>query len=173
MVMDETDLHLCPDLATQGLHLLGQQTILRAPGQDDVAYLFGSADPFGGDGLFEIQDRKRSEEFCLHLEHLSEMYPYHFLFIGCDNAPSHQSHDTKLYLKDKQDCLELVYFPTYSPNLNGMEHLWRYLRKDMTCNTPYESLPTECVAICGWLEALPSHRIIQTLGTVKKLTKTK
>jgi transposase len=173
MIMDETDLHLCPDLDTNGLHPLGQQTILRAPGQDDVAYLFGSADPFGGDGLFEIYDRKRSEEFCLHLEHLLERYPSRFLFIGCDNAPSHQSHDTQLYLKDKQDDLELVYFPTYSPNLNGMEHLWRYLRKDMTRNTLYENLPTQCLALCGWLEDLPYHRIIQTLGTVKKLTKTK
>jgi hypothetical protein len=54
-----------------------------------------------------------------------------------------------------------------------MEHLGRSLRKDMTRNTPYESLHTECVTICGWVEALPSHRIIQTLETIKKLTKTK
>lgn len=173
MIMDETDLHLCPDLATQGLHVVGQQTILRAPGIDQVAYLFGSVDPFLGDGLFEIYDRKRSEEFCLHLEHLSELYPYSFLFIGCDYAPAHRSHDTALYLKDKQQEVELVYFPTYSPNLNGMEHLWRYLRKNMTRNTTYESLPVECLAICAWLENLSFDRMIQTLGTVKKLTKAK
>ena len=46
--MDETDLHLCPDVETKGLHIVGQQTILRAPGIDQVTYLFGSVDPFKG-----------------------------------------------------------------------------------------------------------------------------
>lgn len=169
--MDETDLHLCPDLDTRSLHRVGQQTILRAPGKDEVAYLFGSADPFSGAGLFEIFDRKRSEEFCLHLEHLGEMFPEEFLFLGCDNAPAHQSRATHLFLKDKQDGLEVVYFPSYSPNLNGMERLWGFMRGQMTRGKVYESLPGQCEAICGWLRDLPFERIIQTLGTVKKLTK--
>ena len=172
LVMDETDLHLCPDLATQGLHVLGQQKIVRAPGRDEVAYLFGSADPFTGKGLFEIQGRKRSEEVCLHLEHLTEMFPDEFLFVGADNAPAHISRATKLYLKDKQDCLEIVSFPTYSPNLNGMEHLWAFMRGEVTRDVRYVTLEDECVAVCVWLETLPFDRIIQTLGTVKKLTKT-
>jgi len=171
LVMDETDLHLCPDLDTQGLHLLAQQKILRAPGRDEVAYLFGSADPFTGKGLFEIQERKRSEEFCLHLEHLTEMFADDFLFVGADNAPAHISRDTKLYLKDKQDCLEIVYFPTYSPNLNGMEHLWAFMRGQVTRNVRYVTLDDECVAVCVWLETLPLDHFIQTLGTLKKLTK--
>lgn len=162
---------MCPDVETKGLHLVGQQTILRAPGIDEVTYLFGSMDPFEGEGLFEIYDRKRSEEFCLHLEHLTDFFPDWFLFVGCDNAPAHQSRDTKLYLKDKQDSLELVYFPTYSPNLNGMEYLWRYLRKQMTRNTRYDTLHDECLAICAWLLRLPFDQFIQTLGTVKKVNK--
>ena len=171
-VMDETDLHLCPDLDTQGLHPIGQQTILRAPGIDEVAYLFGSVAPFIGKGLFEIYDRKRSEEVCLHLEHLGEMFPDDCLFVGMDNAPAHHSRATTLFLKDKQDSLEVVYFPTYSPNLNGIEHLWAFMRKQKTRDVRYESMDAECLAICDWLEALPNERIIQTLGTVKKLTKT-
>ncbi len=171
--MDEPDLHLCPDLFTQGLHPLGEQTILRAPGQDQVTSLFGAVDPFKGDGLFEIYSHKRSEEFCLHLEHLTEMFQDHFLFVGCDNAPAHRSHDTRAYLKDQQGVLEVVYFPTYSPNLNGIEHLWRFLREQVTRDRVYERLDAECKAVMAWLEALPFERMIQTLGTLKKLTKTK
>lgn len=171
MVMDETDLHLCPDLETQGLHLIGQQSIILAPGIDEVAYLFGSVAPFSGEGLFEIYDRKRSEEFCLHLEHLGEMFPDFFLFVGADNAPAHHSRATTLFLKDKQDALEVVYFPTYSPNLNGIEHLWAFMRKQLTRNIRYESLDAECLAICAWLKALAFGRIVQTIGTLKKLTK--
>ena len=171
LLMDETDLHLCPDLDTQSLHLVGNQPIIRAPGKDEVLYLFASADPFTGEGLYEIFDRKRSEEFSLHLQHLEEMFPEHFLFVGCDNAPAHQSRDTKLFLKDKQDSLELVYLPTYSPNLNGIEPLWALLRKQMTRNKVYESLQVQCELICAWLRSLPFEKLIQTLGTMKKLSK--
>lgn len=170
-LMDETDIHLCPDLDTRGLHQIGKQSIIRTPGRDEVAYLFGSANPFIGESLFEIYDRKRSEEFCLHLEHLGEMFPDNFLFVACDNAPAHSSGDTKTYLKDIKDCLEVVYFPTYSPNLNGIENLWRFLRKQLTRDTRYESLAAECLAICNWLKTLPLERIVQTLGRMKKLTK--
>ena len=99
------------------------------------------------------------------------MFPDDFLFVGADNAPAHTSHDTKLYLKDKQHSLEIVYFPTYSPNLNGLEHLWAFLREQVTRDVGYESLDAKCQAIIAWLEALPRERIIQTLGTVKKLIK--
>lgn len=171
VLMDETDLHLCPDLDSRCLHPVGQQPILRAPGQDQVAYLFGSVDPFTGEGLYEIYARKRSIEFCLHLAHLHALWPDDFLFIGCDNAPTHHSQATLGFLKDHQEGVELVYFPTYSPNLNGIEHLWAYLRQQLTRTTAYPSLREECEAICAWLVSLPFERIMQTLGTLKKLTK--
>lgn len=79
-----------------------------ALGWDQVTYLFGSADPLGADHLFEIYSHKRSEEFCLPLEPLGEMFPESFLFVAWDTAPAHQSRDTKRYLADKQDVLEVV-----------------------------------------------------------------
>ena len=162
---------MCPDVASRGLHGLGAQTILRAPGQDEVTYLFGSACPLGGEALFEIYSRKRSEEFCLHLEHLEEMFPGYLLFVACDNAPSHQSRDTKLYLLDKQDVLEVVYFPTYSPNLNGMEPIWAFMRGQTTRDVVYETLDDECRAILAWLGDLPLERVVQTLGVLNKVMK--
>ena len=48
VMMDETDIHLCPDLKTKGLHLQGQQLKVEGPGLDEVCYLFGSTDPFSG-----------------------------------------------------------------------------------------------------------------------------
>lgn len=173
LLMDETDLHWCPDLATRGLHPKGQQLIIQAPGVDEVKYLLGSVDPFWGDGLWEIYSHKRSEEFCLHLEHLREMFFDSFLFVGCDNAPAHCSQATQEFLEESRDWVEVVYFPTYSPNLNGIEHLWAFLREQVTRDVVYESLDAKCQAIIAWLEALPGERIIQTLGTWKKLTKTR
>ena len=60
VMMDETDIHLCPDLKTNGLHLQGQQVKVAGPSLDEVCYLFGSTDPFSGQGLYEIYDQKAS-----------------------------------------------------------------------------------------------------------------
>ena len=54
--MDETDIHLGSDLKTNGLHRQGQQLKVPGPSLDEVCYLFGSIDPFSGEGLYEIYD---------------------------------------------------------------------------------------------------------------------
>jgi len=168
LLQDETDLHLCPDLETRGLHSLGSQTVVRAPGRDEVAYLYGSAAPFSGEGLYEIQPGKTAADFSCHLDHLMQMWPNHFLFVACDNAPSHRARATQAYLKDFQDRIELVFFPTYSPNLNWIERLWRYLRGQTTRNHVYVSLPQQCEQIIAWLEHLSFEQVIQTLGGMNK-----
>ena len=57
VMMDETDIHLCPDLKTKGLQPLGQQAKIAGPGLDQVCYLFGSTDP-GGKVFMKFMTRK-------------------------------------------------------------------------------------------------------------------
>lgn len=168
LLQDETDLHLCPDLKTRGLHPLGNQTVVRSPGQDEVAYLYGSVAPFTGEGLYEIHPGKTAADFCCHLDHLMQMWLDYFLFVACDNAPSHRAKATQAYLEEFQDRIELVFLPTYSPNLNWIERLWKYLRGQMTRNHFYVSLPQQCEQIMAWLEHLPFEQVIQTLGGINK-----
>lgn len=168
LLQDETDLHLCPDLETRGLHPLGVQPVVRAPGRDEVTYLYGNAAPFTGEGLYEVYPGKTAADFCCHLDHLMQMWPNHFLFVVCDNAPSHRAKATQAYLKDFQDRIEVVFFPTYSPNLNWIERLWKYLRGQMTRNHVYANLSQQGEHIMAWLERLPFEQVIQTLGGVNK-----
>jgi hypothetical protein len=121
MKMDETDIHLCPDLKTNTLHPKGKQMVVNSPGQDEVTYLFGSVNPLTGDGLYEIYDHKTSCEFCFHLDHLTTTFSEHFIFLVGDNAPSHHSAVTIDFLKEHQETIEFVPLPTYSPNLNEIE----------------------------------------------------
>ena len=173
LLQDETDLHLCPDLSSRGLCALGSQTVVRAPGQDEVTYLYGSVAPFIGEGLYETYPGKTAADFCCHLDHVMKMWPDHFLFVAADNAPSHQAKDTKAYLEDFQDSIELVFFPTYSPNLNWIEHLWRYLREQLTRNRVYDSLAQQCQHIVAWLDTLPFEQVIHTLGGINKFATAK
>lgn len=170
VMMDETDIHLCPDLKTKGLQVKGQQLKIAGPGLDEVCYLFGSTDPFSGAGLYEIYDQKASCQFCFHLEHLLETFPDYFIFVVGDNAPAHRSAATIDFLKTQQDRLEFVPLPTYSPNLNGIERLWRVMRDKLMRSIAYDSLHQKCTILMNFLQLLSFDRFIDILGIAQNVT---
>lgn len=169
VMMDETDIHLCPDLKTKGLQLLGQQVKVAGPGLDEVCYLFGSTDPFRGQGLYEIYDQKASCQFCFHLEHLMDTFPDYFIFVVGDNAPAHRSAATTDFLKVHQDQIEFVPLPTYSPNLNGIERLWRVMRDKLMRSKAYVTLHQKCLVIMNFFRSLSFEQFINILGIANKV----
>ena len=46
-----------------------------------------------------------------------------------DNASYYHSKEVKAFVKTSK--VELVYLPAYSPNLNLIEHLWKFLHKEV------------------------------------------
>lgn len=170
VMMDETDIHLCPDLKTKGLQLQGQQVKVAGPGLDEVCYLLGSTDPFSGQGLYEIYDQKASCQFCFHLEHLMDTFPDYFIFVVGDNAPAHRSAATIDFLKAHQNRIEFVPLPTYSPNLNGIERLWRVMRDKLMRSKAYDTLHQKCTVIMNFLGSLSFQRFIDILGVANKVT---
>ena len=170
VMMDETDIHLCPDLKTKALQLKGQQVKVEGPGLDEVCYLFGSTNPFTGEGLYEMYDQKASCQFCFHLEHLMVTFPDYFIFVAGDNAPAHRSAATIEFLKAHQDQIEFVPLPTYSPNLNGIERLWRVMRDKLTRSKAYDTLHQKCTVIMNFFRSLPFDAFISILGVAKNIT---
>jgi len=170
VMMDETDIHLCPDLKTRGLQLKGQQLKVEGPGLDEVCYLFGSTDPFSGEGLYEIYEQKASCQFCFHLEHLMVTFPDYFIFVVGDNAPAHHSGATTDFLQAHQDQIEFVPLPTYSPNLNGIERLWRVMRGKITRNIAFDTLQQKCSTIMDFFHSLSFAHFITILGIAEKFT---
>ena len=52
--------------------------------------------------------------------------------------------------------IELLYLPGYSPNLNLIERLWRFLRKESLDSTYYEDFSQFTTAIDRCLDGLPT-----------------
>jgi hypothetical protein len=60
------------------------------------------------------------------------------IFVILDNARYHYSKIVKKYLK--KSCIKLIFLPSYSPNLNLIERLWKFFKEKVLYNTYYEKL---------------------------------
>ena len=66
-----------------------------------------------------------AKNVCEGLEKLRKRYPERVLYVIMDNA-AYQRCNT-VALKAEQLKINLVFLPPYSPNLNLIERLWKFL----------------------------------------------
>jgi hypothetical protein len=162
--LDSTDLHWCPDLGATYAPT-GQQRRVNSPGLENPWYaLFGSLIYPSGEGLYTIHERKRSDEFLAHLKQLLAFDPDAFWFVVLDNASAHTTAAVTTFVHAHATRLELVYLPTYSPHLNYIERLWRYMRGQLTRNCFFPSLPALAQAAVDWLSHVPLAHFCSLMG---------
>jgi transposase len=59
------------------------------------------------------------------------------IYIICDNAGYYRSKAVQAYLQDSR--IKLVFLPAYAPNLNLIERLWKFFKKQVLYNRYYET----------------------------------
>jgi len=100
-------------------------------------------------------EKVNSESTIELLKKIEEAYPAApKIYVILDNARYHYSVLVKEYLKNSR--IELVFLPTYSPNLNLIERLWRFFKKKVLYNTYYETFKEfkeSCMNFFGNLDA--------------------
>src|SRR5207302_10941376 len=57
------------------------------------------------------------------------------LVVFWDNAPAHGGDPLRDYLTTPDLHLRLVRLPAYSPDFNADEHIWAWVRAEVTANT--------------------------------------
>lgn len=57
------------------------------------------------------------------------------LAVYWDNAPAHGGDPLRTYLRTPDLRLRLVRLPAYSPDFNADEHIWAWVREEVTANT--------------------------------------
>lgn len=161
---DSTDLHLCPEVGNS-YQPSGEQLKVETPGKDNPWYaLFGSLVYPSGEGLYTIHQLKRHQEVMAHLQLLLDTEPDTFWFVILDNASAHTTPALDQFLQDNRHRLELVFLPTYSPNLNLIEKLWKMMRAQVTNNQPFADLLALSEAVVDWFEKLSFAQFCSLMG---------
>lgn len=79
------------------------------------------------------------------------------IFVISDNAKYYRSHLVKEYLKtDKR--LKLIFLPSYSPNLNLIERLWKFYKKKILYDQYYEHFDTFKNKTLAFFETIELHK---------------
>ena len=88
---------------------------------------------------------------------LEEKYPFaQRIVVICDNAAYYRSKIVADYLKTSR--VEITFLPPYSPDLNLIERLWRFMNKKVRNNRYYEKFVDFKTAICAFFENIPKYR---------------
>lgn len=101
-------------------------------------------------------DTVDSESTIRLLETLEQKYfSASMLYIILDNARYHYSKAVKDCLNEKN--ITLVFLPSYSPNLNLIERLWKFFKKKVLYNQYYENLEAFRKACIAFFRNIDQH----------------
>ncbi len=98
-----------------------------------------------------------NEEAALDLlEKLRKKRPSGWIYCVLDNAGY---YDTKRVRAYAQACaIQLLFLPPYSPNLNLIERLWKFMNKRIFYNTYYPTFEQFKEACLNFFRTLPQHK---------------
>jgi transposase len=99
------------------------------------------------------------------LEKIETAYPSKKkIHVFCDNARYYRNQFVKRYLENSK--IELHFLPSYSPNLNPIERVWKWMKERVMYNTYYREFEDFKQAVIGFLQTLSSLDPGASLGTI-------
>lgn len=149
----------------------GQRQV-EAPGNNQKVYGFGLVDWRDGwlDG--RIAPKRSAAPFCEQLQAAltRSQERGRIALILCDNLGTHtprRSLKVRRLLAEHEGQIRLVYTPTYDPEANRIEWLWRIARRALTHNHQREDLETLITDTKALFQELRHHpeAVLRHLGS--------
>ena len=130
---------------------IGQQKQIKSNSGRKRLNILGAYDPFTQEIVFDENDTINGESVIQFFQKIEAQYPNKAsIFIVADQAPYFKCQEVKKYLETSK--IELIPLPTYSPNLNLIERLWKFMRKRVINNLYYEKFKDFKEAVFNFLK---------------------
>jgi len=143
------------------------QRLVQAPGKNEKRWGFGLVDWREGWLDWAIAEKREAEPLCRQLRRAiaRSRARDRIAIVLLDNPGIHTVRRSKLLRALVEECGEdllLVYTPTYDPDSNRIEWLWRELRRAVTHNHRRQTLAELLDDATVWAEALTPARCSST-----------
>jgi transposase len=117
----------------------GEQPTVKTCGKRKAYKVFGLIEFFSGRLFYQgIEGKFTSASYQVFLECVLTQTTEH-LYLIQDGAKYHTSKAMKDWFKEHQDRLTVCQLPSYSPDYNPIEYLWRKTKKRTTHNEYFET----------------------------------
>jgi len=101
--------------------------------------IFGCVDLLSAKFNYRVDEVFNANTYLKFLEQVARRYHGKHIFYIQDNASYHRDGDVWLWFRDHRKSIEVFNLPPYSPELNAIECLWKYTRKEGTHNRCFDS----------------------------------
>lgn len=149
------------------------QRLVEAPGTNRKRYGFGLVDWRDGWLDWSLEDGRRAAPFCAQLRRAvaRSQARGRTALVLVDNLSIHTPRGSRLLrqllaeVHATEERLVLVYTPTYDPDSNRIEWLWRALRRTVTHNHRRETLAPLLADANQWAAELTADALLSQIGS--------
>ncbi len=131
----------------------GKQRIIPTYGKHEGVKLVGVLNYETGHVFCIEEEKYDAEVFMKFLQKLLELYPKGKIVLVLDNARIHHAKLLEPFLNNN-DRLQLEFLPPYSPKLNLIEGLWKWLKSDVINNVFFHSVSEIRKAVRGFIDSI-------------------
>jgi DDE superfamily endonuclease len=147
----------------------GQRRV-QAPGTNAKQYGFGLVDWRDGWLDFELADGRRAAPLCAQLRRAADRSRSRgrLAMVILDNLGIHTPKGSRLLralLAELGEQLVLVYTPTYDPDANRIEWLWRALRSSVTHTHRRQALRDLVADADRWGRTITPAQVLSQIGS--------
>jgi hypothetical protein len=143
---------------------------VQAPGTNDKQYGFGLVDWRDGCLDWAVADGRRAVPCCEQLRRAvaRSQARGRIAMVILDNLGIHTPKGSRLLralLEELGEELVLVYTPTYDPDANRIEWLWRALRRTVTHTHQRQRLEDLVADADRWARTIPAAQVLSQIGS--------
>ena len=120
--------------------LTGKQRLIPTYGKHQGVKLLGTLNYETGEVFCQESDKYDAKVFLKFLKSILEKYPSGKTVIILDNARIHHAKLIQPFLEENKSHIQLVFLPPYSPELNLIEGLWKWLKERVIYNVFYSKV---------------------------------
>lgn len=118
----------------------GKQRMIKTTGKHRGVKLLAAVNYVTGKVVWQEEEQYTAVEFLAFFQKVTDVYPNGKIVMILDNARIHHAKLLEPFLIEMEGRLELIFLPPYSPQLNVVEGLWKWLKSDVIHNVFYHKV---------------------------------
>jgi transposase len=149
---------------------VGHQPQVKTTGLRKGYKVFGAIEFFSGQLFYQgLEERFNSDSYQAFLHYLLSQFSGPVILIQ-DGARYHTSNATREFLEQHQDHLIVYQLPSYSPDFNPIEYLWKKVKTKATHNRYFEEFAKLTKSVEDALKVLVTQadEILRLMGIYTK-----